>query len=126
MLDADLARIYGVTTTRLNQQVKRNLDRFPEDFMFQLTKDEFARLMLQNATSKTGRMVQSIWEELPKHYPGVSTDAFIAMPNHVHGILIVGAQFIAPDRDVHHDANAGVINHAPTNRVMNRMVEEAE
>lgn len=55
MLDADLARIYGVTTARLNQQVKRNLDRFPGDFMFQLTKDEFARLMLQSATSKTGR-----------------------------------------------------------------------
>ncbi len=38
MLDADLADIYGVTTKRLNEQVKRNLDRFPEDFMFQLTK----------------------------------------------------------------------------------------
>ncbi len=50
MLDADLARIYGVTTTRLNQQVKRNIDRFPEDFMFQLTKEEFDRLILQNAT----------------------------------------------------------------------------
>lgn len=55
MLDAALARIYGVTTTRLNQQVKRNLDRFPEDFMFQLTKEDFDRLILQNATSKKGR-----------------------------------------------------------------------
>lgn len=54
MLDADLARIYGVTTTRLNQQVRRNLDRFPEDFMFQLTQDEFKNLMLQFATSSSG------------------------------------------------------------------------
>lgn len=40
MLDADLAEIYGVTTKRLNEQVKRNRDRFPDDFMFQLTKTE--------------------------------------------------------------------------------------
>jgi hypothetical protein len=40
ILDADLAKIYDVTTKRLNQQVKRNRDRFPEDFMFQLTKEE--------------------------------------------------------------------------------------
>ncbi len=55
MMDADLARIYGVTTARLNQQVKRNLDRFPLDFMFQLTRKEFEALMLQIATSKQGR-----------------------------------------------------------------------
>ncbi|MBC8460468.1 MAG: ORF6N domain-containing protein [Deltaproteobacteria bacterium] len=40
ILDADLAKLYGVTTKRLNQQVKRNRDRFPEDFMFQLTSKE--------------------------------------------------------------------------------------
>ena len=40
ILDADLAQIYGVATKRLNEQVKRNADRFPEDFMFQLTKEE--------------------------------------------------------------------------------------
>jgi hypothetical protein len=54
MLDSDLARLDGVTTTRLNQQVRRNPDRFPLDFMFQLTTDEFAHLMLQNATSSSG------------------------------------------------------------------------
>jgi len=42
MVDADLAELYGVTTKRLNEQVKRNRDRFPEDFMFQLTKEEKA------------------------------------------------------------------------------------
>src|SRR3989338_10218276 len=55
MLDSDLAQIYGVTTTRLNQQVRRNLKKFPADFLFQLTPREFKRLMLQIATSNTGR-----------------------------------------------------------------------
>jgi len=51
MLDIDLAEIYGVTTKRLNQQVGRNPERFPEDFMFQLTQEEFKRLRLQFATA---------------------------------------------------------------------------
>ncbi|SRR5712692_1398590 len=54
ILDSELARIYGVTTARLNQQVNRNLKKFPVDFMFRLNKDEFDRLMLQIATSKKG------------------------------------------------------------------------
>ncbi len=45
MLDADLAGLYGTTTKRLNEQVKRNADRFPEDFMFQLTKTEKAEVV---------------------------------------------------------------------------------
>jgi hypothetical protein len=45
MLDADLAEIYGVTTSRLNEQVGRNLDRFPEDFMFQVTPAEKAEVI---------------------------------------------------------------------------------
>jgi len=54
MLDSDLAELYEVETRVLNQQVKRNLDRFPEDFMFQLTKVEWKTLKLQNATSSWG------------------------------------------------------------------------
>ncbi|MFA5339893.1 MAG: ORF6N domain-containing protein [Candidatus Omnitrophota bacterium] len=54
MLDGDLAVIYGVKTGRLNEQVKRNLKRFPEDFMFQLTKGEALNLMSQNAISSWG------------------------------------------------------------------------
>ena len=53
MLDADLAAIYGVSTTRLNQQVRRNIDRFPKDFAFLLTQEEFANLKLQFATSSS-------------------------------------------------------------------------
>jgi ORF6N domain len=55
MLDADLASVYGVTTARLNQQVKRNQQRFPTDFAFQLSRAEYHSLMLQIATSKAGR-----------------------------------------------------------------------
>lgn len=54
MLDSDLARLYGVDTSRLNEQVKRNLERFPEDFMFQLSKEEVQNLMSQFATSSWG------------------------------------------------------------------------
>ncbi|MGC8530171.1 MAG: ORF6N domain-containing protein, partial [Leptospirillia bacterium] len=42
MLDSDLAELYGVSTSRLNEQVRRNIDRFPNDFMFQLTDSEFS------------------------------------------------------------------------------------
>ena len=54
MLDADLAELYEVETKRLNEQVKRNDTRFPADFMFQLTKEEFINLKSQNATSSWG------------------------------------------------------------------------
>lgn len=52
MLDADLAELYDVPTKRLNEQVKRSADRFPEDFMFQLTPQEWRNLKSQIATSK--------------------------------------------------------------------------
>ena len=55
MLDSDLARIYGVATKNLNKAVKRNLNRFPEDFMFQLTEIEGESLRFQIGTSKIGR-----------------------------------------------------------------------
>lgn len=54
MMDSDLSELYGVPTHRLNEQVKRNIRRFPEDFMFQLTKVEFQNLISQNAISRWG------------------------------------------------------------------------
>lgn len=54
MLDEDLAELYGVETKRLNEQVARNPDRFPEDFMFRLSAEEFANLKSQFATSRWG------------------------------------------------------------------------
>jgi hypothetical protein len=55
ILGKDLAELYGVATKRLNEQVRRNSDRFPDDFVFQLTGEESGSLRSQNATSKLGR-----------------------------------------------------------------------
>ena len=54
MLDDDLAEMYRVETRRLNEQVKRNINRFPKDFMFVLTEKEYENLKSQNATSSWG------------------------------------------------------------------------
>ncbi|HEX4047632.1 MAG TPA: ORF6N domain-containing protein [Elusimicrobiota bacterium] len=54
MLDEDLARMYGVLTKRLNEQVRRNIRRFPPDFMFRLTAEEYENLKSQIATSSLG------------------------------------------------------------------------
>ena len=72
MLDSDLANLYGVTTKQLNQQVKRNLDRFPTDFIYQLTKEEYNFLSLQYPAFResTG------WR---KYFPCVFTEQGIAM-----------------------------------------------
>ncbi len=53
-LDSDLAELYGVATKQFNQAVKRNQERFPDDFMFQLTKEEHDALRYQSGTSKPG------------------------------------------------------------------------
>ena len=53
MLDADLAKLYGVTTKRLNEQVKRNRDRFPVDFAFQLTVEEWGNFNAQNKSNRS-------------------------------------------------------------------------
>ena len=70
MLDRDLAELYGVETKRLKEQVKRNLDRFPADFMFELTKDEFTSLRSQIATSSWGG---------PRYVPMAFTEQGVAM-----------------------------------------------
>jgi hypothetical protein len=73
MMDADLARLYGVTTKVLNQAVKRNLTRFPKDFMFQLTEEETASLRSQNVTLNAGRGKHR------KYRPYVFTEQGVAM-----------------------------------------------
>lgn len=70
MLDRDLAKLYGVTTGNLNLAVKRNLERFPDDFMFQLAKEEFQNLILQFAISRWGG---------PRKLPYAFTEQGIAM-----------------------------------------------
>ncbi len=71
MLDRDLAALYGVSTGNLNKAVKRNLDRFPADFMFQLTPDEAEALRFQFGSLKRGQHF--------KYFPFVFTEQGVAM-----------------------------------------------
>ena len=75
MLDEDPAELYDVPTKRLNQQVTRNMDRFPEDFMFRLTREEDRALRLQNVTLKSRGQHR-------KYYPRAFTE---------HGILMLSS-----------------------------------
>ena len=67
ILDSDLAALYGVTVKRLNEQVKRNIKRFPEDFVFQLTQDEALRSRSQNATLKRGHNIKYLPYAFTEH-----------------------------------------------------------
>ena len=72
MLDSDLATLYGVSTSRLNEQVRRNAKRFPADFMFQLTREEFDILISHFATSRWGGT---------RKLPLAFTEQGVAIPN---------------------------------------------
>ncbi len=72
MLDSDLAKLYGVETKMFNRAVKRNLERFPEDFRFQLTKEEYESLRFQIGTSNKGRGGR-------RYMPYVFTEQGVAM-----------------------------------------------
>jgi len=67
ILDVDLAQVYGVSTKALNQAVKRNTDRFPPDFLFQLTRKEWKDLRSQYVTSNRGTNRSQIVTGLQKH-----------------------------------------------------------
>ncbi len=79
MLDRDLAELYGVETKRLKEQVKRNMERFPEDFMFELTKQEAEISRSQIATLKQGENI--------KYLPYVFTE---------HGVLMLSSVLNSP------------------------------
>ena len=98
MLDFDLAELYGVSTKRLNEQLKRNLERFPRDFAFQLTEHEVSRLRSQFATSNDtadkghgGR----------RYLPWAFTEHGVAMlagvlnsPQAIHANILIVREFI--------------------------------
>ncbi len=75
MLDFDLALLYGIDTKVLKQSVKRNIRRFPNDFMFLLSKNEFAFLRSQNVTSKLGGT---------RYLPFAFTEQGVAMLSGIH------------------------------------------
>ncbi len=80
MLDSDLAELYGVETKVLNQAIKRNIERFPEDFMFQLDENEWKSLRSQFVTSKIGRGGRT-------YVPSVFTE---------HGVLMLSSVLNSP------------------------------
>jgi len=80
MLDADLARLYGVSTKRLNEQVKRNLKRFPDDFMHRLTRQEVMNLKSQFATSSSRSQFATLKRgQNIKYLPYIFTEQGVAM-----------------------------------------------
>jgi len=103
MLDEDLADLYGVETKRLVEQVKRNIERFPADFMFQLDETEMAALRSQIATSKTGRGGR-------RYAPHAFTEQGVAM---LSGVLR-SKRAVAVNIEI----NAGVRRVAPRGRLL--------
>lgn len=112
MLDTDLAVLYEVKTKRLNEQVARNKKRFPEDFMFQLTREETDFLRSQNATSKRGGR---------RYLPYVFTQEGVAMLSSVlnsERAIMVNIQIMR--------AFAQLRPMLLTNRDLKRKIEEME
>jgi hypothetical protein len=87
MLDRDLAELYGVETKHFKRQVRRNLGRFPEDFMFELSKEEFDHWMSQFVTSNSGD-----WMGL-RYSPMAFTDCAFAKPSakRGHGVAMLSS-----------------------------------
>ncbi len=79
MLDADLAELYEVLTKNLNLAVRRNKDRFPQDFMFQLNEDEFENLRLQIATSSLRFQFGTLKHGGRRYFPYAFTEQGVAM-----------------------------------------------
>ena len=77
MLDRDLATLYGVETKRLNEQVKRNIKRFPEDFMFQLTKDECLRSQIATLNEGSDKRIEDMHRLMLKHSVYHMTASFV-------------------------------------------------
>src|SRR5580692_4113177 len=90
MLDRDLAELYGVETRVLNQAVRRNEKRFPEDFMFQLAEGEFKDLISQNVTSSWGGI-----RRLPTH-----KDILIKLERMEKKMIKQGGKLQKHDRDI--------------------------
>ena len=77
MLDRDLATHYGVVTKRLNEQVKHNIKRFPEDFMFQLTKDECLRSQIATLNEGSDKRIEDMHRLMLKHSVYHMTASFV-------------------------------------------------
>ena len=91
MLDQDLACLYQIPTKRLNEQVKRNADRFPADFMFQLTEDEHIHLRSQFATSSGYEELSELAESLPEISKRKGGRRYLPYAFTEHGVLMLSS-----------------------------------
>lgn len=94
ILDADLARIYGVPTFRFNEAVKRNRNRFPKDFMFQLTHEEVSSLTSQVAMSKPGRGGRRTFPYAFTEHGAVMAANILRSPNAIQMSVFVVRAFV--------------------------------
>ncbi len=94
MFDSDLAEVYNVTTKRLNEQVKRNVNRFPEDFMFQLTKEESESLRSQFATSNKNRGGRRYYPYVFTEHGAVMLASILNSPTAIEASIKVVRAFI--------------------------------
>ena len=94
MLDSDLATIYGVSTIRLNEQVRRNVKRFPEDFMFQLTKRESESLRSQFAISNKGRGGRRYLPYVFTEHGTVMLSAVLHTPTAIEASIQIARAFV--------------------------------
>lgn len=93
MLDADLARLYGVSTKRLNEQVKRNRDRFPPDFMFQLTQEEKQKVVANCDHLRNLKFSKSLPYAFTEHGT-VMLASVLSSPIAIHASIQVVRAFI--------------------------------
>ena len=93
MLDADLARLYGVSTKRLNEQVKRNRDRFPPDFMFQLTQEEKQKVVANCDHLRNLKFSKSLPYAFTEH-GAVMLASVLSSPIAIHASIQVVRAFI--------------------------------
>jgi hypothetical protein len=94
MLDADLAKIYGVTTKRLNEQLRRNAGRFPENFVFQLNDKEFESLRSQLATSNKARGGRRYSPYVFTEHGAVMLASVLNSPTAVEASIVVIRAFV--------------------------------
>ncbi len=104
MLDMDLANLYGVTTSNLNKAVKRNIKRFPDDFMFSLTQKEFKNLMFQFGISSWGgtrKMPNAFTEQGVAMLSGILTsDRAITVNIQIMRIYIKMKEMLLTHKDI--------------------------
>ena len=96
MLDSDLAELYQVPTKRLNEAVKRNLDRFPQDFMFQLNKEELENLRSQIATSNPGAGAASLRLQSAISNVGRGGRRYLPFAFTEHGVAMLSSVLSSP------------------------------